>query len=728
MKFSSSMEIFHQGEDVSTETHDGSLLLADEKKMAEIVQPHHHDVLCGRGVTTNRHAGNESFRRLVGLNKEVYVSSTKKEKMAISRSIVGAIRSLDPPGRFLDKDPVTGLWFDIGHKKAIEKTSQALRDGAAVLRRQLSADLGDPGFLNNVFAEGGENDIKPTTENDKTSDGSETSSDKAVQPDQPLSCKKPTEKLKPVKKTKPPVSKKSHRRTLSNPSTGAASIKHHRRPIPTEPPPSPIVRYTERHSQVSPSPRTPCPNHSVSQPSTPATWGETSTYFEGESPASLRPVPSYSYFDHQPHSPSSSSPYSRDHGYYRRSYPYEYSDGSPSEGPYHERSYSHDYHHDSPPGSRSTHADTGSWSSQYERPIYSERSPAGIASHYSWHSSPGHPHHSVYSPHPPRPPRSSSPTPVSPPKGPLPPGRHQFSPAGYRAHQPAAEWSSTDKSSFHHNRDSPHSPGYHYEKGFAPSDQSPRWRSPHPHEYYGNHSPAGYWSSSPSRVPHYESSGLAVPSLASESRYHSRPATSSRVMLPPRSSLHGEIPPRPPTSSSRDFAPPPPGPRFRCIRRRQQTSPSWERERSCPENAMDEEKKLEHDADDCSHEENRVPYPSIVNSAAQPTLKLSPAKTSSSPRCVDGANREQGDQVVRALDEERMQQHTHCQTASNPRASPLSARIDVLAQSTDAPTRIEDIAMSPISMDREDPGSLMELPDNLLTLPISPCGPHDGTS
>ena len=71
--------------------------------------------------------------------------------MAISRSIVEAVRSLNPPGRFLDKDPSTGLWSDIGHKRAVEKTSQALRDGAATLRKQLSADLGDPDFLNAVF-------------------------------------------------------------------------------------------------------------------------------------------------------------------------------------------------------------------------------------------------------------------------------------------------------------------------------------------------------------------------------------------------------------------------------------------------------------------------------------------------------------------------------------------------------------------------------------------------
>jgi len=136
---------------------------SEEQELSDIKQPHHNDVLCGRGVTTNRHKGNESFRALVGLNKEVYVSSTKKQKMGISRSIVDAVRSLDPPGRFLEKNPISGLWSDIGHKKAVEKTSQALRDGAASLRKQLSADLGDPDFLNAVF------DMDISVDNDKES-------------------------------------------------------------------------------------------------------------------------------------------------------------------------------------------------------------------------------------------------------------------------------------------------------------------------------------------------------------------------------------------------------------------------------------------------------------------------------------------------------------------------------------------------------------------------------
>lgn len=94
--------------------------------------------------------------------------------MAISRSIVEAVRSLDPPGRFLEKHPTSGLWSDIGHKKAVEKTSQALRDGAASLRKQLSADLGDPAFLNAVFDEDNKEAEEKGKNEDKEAKGAST--------------------------------------------------------------------------------------------------------------------------------------------------------------------------------------------------------------------------------------------------------------------------------------------------------------------------------------------------------------------------------------------------------------------------------------------------------------------------------------------------------------------------------------------------------------------------
>mmetsp|Transcript_47038 Transcript_47038/g.142434 ORF Transcript_47038/g.142434 Transcript_47038/m.142434 type:complete len:762 (-) Transcript_47038:198-2483(-) len=115
--------------------------------------------------------------------------------MGISRKIVEAVRARDPPGRFLEKDQATSLWFDISDKKAIEKTSQALRDSAASLRKQLSEDLADPDFLKAVFDE-------------KT-------------------AKELSDMDKPKKSAKPP---KGHRRTRSDPMGGKANKSAAKRP------------------------------------------------------------------------------------------------------------------------------------------------------------------------------------------------------------------------------------------------------------------------------------------------------------------------------------------------------------------------------------------------------------------------------------------------------------------------------------------------------------------
>lgn len=76
--------------------------------------------------------------------------------MIISRSVVDRVRTqLDPPGRFLEKDPRTGLWHEVDDKRALEKTAQALRDGAAPLRKQQSEDMPDPPYLDAFFAASG---------------------------------------------------------------------------------------------------------------------------------------------------------------------------------------------------------------------------------------------------------------------------------------------------------------------------------------------------------------------------------------------------------------------------------------------------------------------------------------------------------------------------------------------------------------------------------------------
>jgi len=90
--------------------------------------------VCGRGGVSNNHAGNEAFRELVSKVKVPYVNCNKREKPVIARRIVEAVRQQTPPGRFLSKDNKSGTWSDIGDGRAREKTSQALREGAPVIR------------------------------------------------------------------------------------------------------------------------------------------------------------------------------------------------------------------------------------------------------------------------------------------------------------------------------------------------------------------------------------------------------------------------------------------------------------------------------------------------------------------------------------------------------------------------------------------------------------------
>jgi len=108
------------------------------------------DIICGRKGVALKHPGNLAYRKVVGLNKELYATCLKNEKLSISKSIVAAMREVG--GRFLErvdgktsasldeKDKSGNLvaWKDIGDKRAIEKTSQALREGQPKLLKKLA--------------------------------------------------------------------------------------------------------------------------------------------------------------------------------------------------------------------------------------------------------------------------------------------------------------------------------------------------------------------------------------------------------------------------------------------------------------------------------------------------------------------------------------------------------------------------------------------------------------
>ena len=92
----------------------------------------------------NYHSGNERFRALVRKHKVAYVACPKAKKGQFSKLIVDEIKSLNPPGRFLKQDPQTKLWIDIGDKKALDKTRQALREGAPDIMKELHGDEEGP--------------------------------------------------------------------------------------------------------------------------------------------------------------------------------------------------------------------------------------------------------------------------------------------------------------------------------------------------------------------------------------------------------------------------------------------------------------------------------------------------------------------------------------------------------------------------------------------------------
>lgn len=113
-----------------------------------------NDIICGRKGVALKHPGNLAYRKIVGLNKEAYATCLKNEKLRISKSIVAAMREVG--GRFIeridgkvsssleerDDDGNLVAYRDIGDRRAVEKTSQALREGQPKLLRKLAEKRG----------------------------------------------------------------------------------------------------------------------------------------------------------------------------------------------------------------------------------------------------------------------------------------------------------------------------------------------------------------------------------------------------------------------------------------------------------------------------------------------------------------------------------------------------------------------------------------------------------
>mmetsp|Transcript_14160 Transcript_14160/g.20304 ORF Transcript_14160/g.20304 Transcript_14160/m.20304 type:complete len:199 (+) Transcript_14160:202-798(+) len=87
------------------------------------------DVRCGFGSKAYTTAGNVLFRNLINFNRNDYRSSSDiNARKRIVASIVDAIHSQTPPGRFLEQKGCTGVWNEMEIKRTFVKVAQALRE------------------------------------------------------------------------------------------------------------------------------------------------------------------------------------------------------------------------------------------------------------------------------------------------------------------------------------------------------------------------------------------------------------------------------------------------------------------------------------------------------------------------------------------------------------------------------------------------------------------------
>jgi len=119
--------------------------------------PSRNDVLFGRGSISVTHEGNINFRSIVESRKKEYIEAAWNEKKKIVISIIRQIQSMDPPGRFLQRDPQfkgveskpclgLGTWVPVDEKKAASKVSHCLRERRKEKKGSLENETVDDGI------------------------------------------------------------------------------------------------------------------------------------------------------------------------------------------------------------------------------------------------------------------------------------------------------------------------------------------------------------------------------------------------------------------------------------------------------------------------------------------------------------------------------------------------------------------------------------------------------
>ena len=470
------------------------------------------------------------------------------------------------------------------------------------------------------------------------------------------------------------------------------------------------------YSMYPPSPRSPGPPppppHGRSLPNSPMTWG-------GGPPPYPERHRSYPHPHHSPYHQAPHPPYSKPPSY-SRSHSFDYHNG-PSDPGLPPR------HHSWSPHGSSRHHDT-----RYHHQHSHD-------DHYYHHQHRSPPTAGMYAPTSPAPTRSLSPPSPTSSSGPMPLGQDKYSPGDYYSNQPPAGEPWSPRRGYRHQYEAYDSPGQYppspYHHGECIPERSPSWtpRSASPqqhrhHDHYYDH---------PDYHDNNESSGdLSVPCLRGEGRpSSSKGGYSPQLHLSPRSTsrsfrpvIHrpSGAPPRSPSSYDRDrqqeFRPPSPrSPRYQ---RAKEDHPHYHCDR------VEEEKKTS-DMDEkinISHQRQSTSKNDIISNS-----KVEVAEVPSRPEPVKSESRSSPDQeevereFLQVGDNKDKDQGEH--RVSPGKFIPVTGDETNEAMEEDDSSEegqpVDDISMSPLPYDREDPVTLLDLPDDIMNLPISSCGPHD---
>lgn len=116
------------------EMNDAGLLPADD-----FITPSDFDVICCKGNLSTYHAGNVRLQSIVRSHVAQYNQArTKTEKSKVVSCVLSIVRNQGNKGRFIRKDPVSGLWKPATSRFAREKIGQLFRNSLPTQYRSSS--------------------------------------------------------------------------------------------------------------------------------------------------------------------------------------------------------------------------------------------------------------------------------------------------------------------------------------------------------------------------------------------------------------------------------------------------------------------------------------------------------------------------------------------------------------------------------------------------------------